>query len=48
MQTIEEAKAHCRDVGHDIEKAAADGVDLRECFDYYVETHSERRNQCRR
>ncbi len=24
---IEEVKTHCRDVGHDIEKAFADGVD---------------------
>ena len=33
MQTIDEVKAHCRDVGHGIEKAIADGVDLREYFD---------------
>ncbi len=26
-RTIDEAKAHCSDVGHDIEKAVADGVD---------------------
>lgn len=27
MQTIDEVKAHCRDVGHGIEKAIAEGVD---------------------
>ena len=30
MQTIDEMKAHCRDVGHGIEKAIADGADLHE------------------
>ena len=28
MQTIDEAKAHCRFVGKDIEKMVADGEDL--------------------
>ena len=32
MQTIEEVRKHCRDVGQDIEKAVADGEDLREYF----------------
>ena len=33
MQTIEEVKAHCRDVGRGIEKAIADGADLGEHFE---------------
>ena len=33
MQTPDEVKAHCRDVGERIEKAVADGVDLGEFFD---------------
>ncbi len=33
MKTIEEVKAQCRDVGHGIEKAIADGLDLREYFE---------------
>ena len=33
MQTIDEAKAHCRDVGKRIEKVIADGVDLNEYFE---------------
>ena len=32
MQTIDEVKNHCRDVGHDIEKAVAVGMDLGEYF----------------
>ena len=32
MQTIDEVKKHCRDVGHDIEKAVAVGMDLGEYF----------------
>ena len=33
MQTIDEAKAHCRFVGKGIEKMVADGEDLRERFE---------------
>jgi len=33
MQTIDEVKAHCRDVGKRIEKAISDGVDLGGCFE---------------
>ena len=33
MQTIDEVKAHCRDVGKRIEKAIADGEDLNEYFE---------------
>ena len=32
MQTIEEVRKHCRDVGQDIEKAVAAGMDLGEYF----------------
>ena len=32
MQTTDEVKAHCRDVGTRIETAIADGVDLGETF----------------
>ena len=32
MQTIDEAKEHCRDVGKRIEESIADGVDLGEYF----------------
>ena len=33
MQTTEDVKANCRDVGERIEKAVADGVDLGEYFE---------------
>ena len=33
MQTIEDVKAHCREVGERIEKAVADGEDLGEYFE---------------
>ena len=33
MQTIDEVKEHCRDVGKDIEKMVADGEDLRARFE---------------
>ena len=33
MQTIEEVRKHCRDVGQDIEKAVAAGMDLGEYFE---------------
>ena len=32
MQTIEKVRKHCRDVGQDIEKAVAAGMDLGEYF----------------
>ena len=33
MQTIDEVKEHCRNVGKRIEKAIEDGVDLGGCFE---------------
>ena len=36
MQTIEDVKANCRDVGERIEKAVADGADLNEYFEWLI------------
>ena len=40
MQTIDEAKAHCRDVGHSIEKAVAVGVDEIVGYAFASENHA--------
>ena len=40
MQTIEEVKAHCRDVGQGIEKAVAVGVDEIVGYAFASENHA--------